>query len=215
MKKNEEYTLYVRNMAIIKMRIKSIKKIRKHMISTGYSFTDIEYCVLQIRKILELVALSSLISDYKVYEEKMDNIYKMWKADLIIKDIERINPQFYPEPTLTIKKAGEIDRLVMTNKEYLTKKRFIEVYNKCGKMLHSHNLMNGEKNITDLYLQYDLYLEKWVEWIENLLENHIVNLYETGKILYIVMGGDNNEPSGNVCEAQGIYEELSQSENVD
>lgn len=204
MKENEEYTLYLRNMAIIKMRIKSIKRIRKHIVSTAYSFTDIEYCVLQIRKILELVALSSLVSDYRVYQEKMNNIYKMWKADLILQDIERINPKFYPEPTLTVKKPGEIDRLITTNKEYLTKEVFAEVYNKCGRMLHSQNILNGEKGIVDIYLQYDSCVDKWVEWIENLLENHIVNLYETGKLLYIVMGGDDNEPSGNVCVTKGL-----------
>ncbi|SCY76105.1 hypothetical protein [Butyrivibrio sp. INlla14] len=176
MKKDFEYVQYLRNMKNIKKRIKSVKYVRNHLTSTMYTFTDIEYCTLQIRKILELIAISSLISDYKIYKEKMDSINKMWKADLIIKDLERINPKFYPEPTLTIKRVGEIDKLVVSDKEYLTKELFVEVYNKCGKMLHSLNPLCGEKSIDDLYAKYNDCIDIWIMWIENLLENHVVVL---------------------------------------
>ena len=132
----------------------------------------------------------------------------MWNADLILKDIERINPKFYPEPTLTIKRADGYDELIKSTKDYLTKERFIKVYNKCGKMLHSLNPIIGQKNIDILYSEYDSMIDVWVEWIVNLLENHTVELYESGLFLYIVMGGDESNPSGNVGKVEGDISEF-------
>lgn len=67
---------YLRNMQIIKWRIRAIKDIRTRKCHTTYPATNIEFCALQIRKILELIALSSLISDLDVYRKKFNNIEK-------------------------------------------------------------------------------------------------------------------------------------------
>lgn len=53
------------------------------------SITNIELCVLQIRKILELIALSSLVSDEDLHREKMRNVRN------VIRDAECIHPDFY------------------------------------------------------------------------------------------------------------------------
>ena len=64
--------LYLRNMQIIKWRLKAIADIRSEKTKTTFKMTNIEFCVLQVRKILELIALSSLISDHDIYNMQLN-----------------------------------------------------------------------------------------------------------------------------------------------
>lgn len=85
-------------MSLIKLRMRALSDVIRHKRTTTYEITNIEFCVLQVRKMLELIALSSLVSDADLYREKMDKVEKMWNARLIIRDIERIHPDFFPHP---------------------------------------------------------------------------------------------------------------------
>ena len=77
---------YLRNMQIIKWRMKAIKDIRMNKCHTTYPATNVEFCALQIRKILELIAFSSLISDLDVYREQLNDIEKKMECSI---DTER------------------------------------------------------------------------------------------------------------------------------
>ena len=123
--------LYLRNMQIIKWRLNAIRDIQLGKTKTTYYMTNIEFCVLQIRKILELIALSALISDQDVYDAQLKNIGSMWNAKLILSDIERIHPGFFPRPIIISpdNKYDWQDR----EEDYLTKEEFIRIYEKWGK----------------------------------------------------------------------------------
>ncbi len=187
---------YLRNMQIIKWRIRAIKDIRTNKCHTTYSATNVEFCALQIRKILELIALSSLISDLDVYREQLNDIEKKWNARLILQDIERIHPNFYPVPI-------EIDpdnkyRWLDKKTPYLTKEQFVSIYKKCGKILHEDSAFKDDKDMDSTYNQADEQINNWVLLIMNLLNTHTVHLYNKKDLFYITMGGENDRPRGNI-----------------
>lgn len=187
---------YLRNMQIIKWRIRAIKDIRTNKCHTTYSATNVEFCALQIRKILELIALSSLISDLDVYREQLNDIEKKWNARLILQDIERIHPNFYPVPI-------EIDpdnkyRWLDKKTPYLTKEQFVSIYKKCGKILHEDSAFIDDKDMDSTYNQADEQINNWVLLIMNLLNTHTVHLYNKKDLFYITMGGENDRPRGNI-----------------
>lgn len=70
------WELYLRNMSEVKRRVAAIDDIFFGRCSTTYRITNMEFCVLQIRKILELIALSALVSDADLYRERLDKIEK-------------------------------------------------------------------------------------------------------------------------------------------
>ena len=57
--KLELQCLYLRNMQEIKWRIEALDEIYLGQKTTRFFQTNVEFCVLQIRKILELIALSA------------------------------------------------------------------------------------------------------------------------------------------------------------
>ena len=96
-KRQEElHKLYLKNMSLIKLRTRALSDVMRLARTTTYEITNIEFCVLQIRKVLELIVLSSLVSDEDLYREKMGKLEKMRNARYIIRDVERIHPDFFP-----------------------------------------------------------------------------------------------------------------------
>src|SRR5579862_5091556 len=67
-----------------------------------YPATTIESVYLQFRKILELVALGSLVANKTEFSKVYAGFAKYWNAQYLVKDIERINPDFYPRPIVEV-----------------------------------------------------------------------------------------------------------------
>jgi len=185
--------LYLRNMQIIKWRLNAIRDIQTGDRKTTYRMTNIEFCVLQIRKILELIAFSSLVSDADVYREKLSKIDSMWNARLIFRDIERIHPDFYPKPIRIDPKDKSIWHDIEDG--YLTKDEFIKIYDKCGKYLHENSPFMSNQEIDHMYNEVWNQITDWGTKIINLLNTHIVCLYNQTDLFLIQMG---DPPSGNI-----------------
>ena len=67
-RRSELQKLYLNNMQEIKWRIEALDEIRFEKKTTRFFQTNIDFCVVQIRKILELIALSALVSDADIYK---------------------------------------------------------------------------------------------------------------------------------------------------
>lgn len=188
--------LYLRNMQIIKWRLKAIADIRSGKTKTTFKMTNIEFCVLQVRKILELIALSSLISDHDIYNMQLNNIGFMWNARLIISDIERIHPNFYPQPIL----IDTNDKAKWKNREdeYLTKEKFVRIYERCGRFLHENPLKMSNSDIDNAYDTVWKEIGDWGQLIINLLYTHVVQLHNQTDLYYIALGSDDETPHGNI-----------------
>jgi len=60
----------------------------------------VEFAYLQVRKALELIALATLVSNRSAYSAAYKNFEKARDARLIFRDLERVNPHFYPKPAV-------------------------------------------------------------------------------------------------------------------
>lgn len=199
-RQEELQKLYLKNMSLIKLRMRALSDVMRLERTTTYEITNIEFCVLQIRKILELIVLSSLVSDEDLYREKMGKLEGMWNARYIIRDIERIHPDFYPHP-IQIKSHqgdGEPDEFVDMAEPYLTKDKLVEIYQKCGKYLHQASPFVDEGLICRTYLSVKDDLIEWRALIIRLLSTHVIHLYDEEYMWYVVMNIEGKPPFGNI-----------------
>lgn len=195
-RKSELQIKYLRNMQLIKWRMIAIGDVLSRKNHTTYKITDVEFCVLQIRKILELIAFSSLIADMDVYDKQIGDLDKKWKAELILKDIERVHKNFYPKP-IDVDPQNKY-QWIDKKEPYLTRRDFEKIYEKCGRYLHESKLNLTDKDIDYIYNEAWQNIPKWVELIINLLSMHLVELCD-GKTSFLVqMGSNEQKPIGNI-----------------
>lgn len=165
---------YCHLMEEVKLRVWTIDDLLISQPPFKYQTAKIESIGLQFRKVLELIAFGSLVSNKEVYMQTYDNFSKAWNAELILKDLERVNPDFYPVPILEHRQAqGEVAAHIEPVKEnFLTRKQFVMVYKKCHAVVHASN-PNGSKFDPALF---ESRFPKWRELIVNLLRSHTIRL---------------------------------------
>lgn len=172
--KKPDIVMYCNVMEEIKQRTSVIDFFLVGKGHALYEPTTLESIGLQIRKILELIAMASLVANKKEYEKVYSNFASAWNAEYLLKDLERVNADFYPKPV--VEKPSDNpevkNHLEDRSNDYLTKKEFIKVYKKCGAIMHASNPM-GRK------IGYEYYKKSFPEWrqkIINLLNNHQIRL---------------------------------------
>ena len=133
--KDKERQKYTDVMNEIKRRTSVIYSFLNGERNAMYNVVNAELMCLQIRKILELIALASLVANQRIFLKKIQTLQKMWNAKYILNDIEKLNPDFYPKPIdeQPSKDDGIKKELIDIKEGYLTKKDFIEIYDKCGR----------------------------------------------------------------------------------
>jgi|SRR5271157_1662469 len=180
--------LYCNVMEEIKKRTSVVWSFLNGKSFTIYKATTIESACLQIRKILELIALASLVANKNEFATQNEKFAKVWNARLILNDLERLNPQFYPKPILELPstKPGVVNEFKDIIDGFLTKEDFLKVYEKCGAMMHSDNPYGGK---TD-YHYYDKSVPEWMEKIRILLNTHTIRLINDENLYLIHMKED-------------------------
>ncbi len=188
---------YCKCMEEIKRRIESMDAILQERCTTGYQATNIEFMCLQIRKILELIALGSLVTNEEEYKKRSKELANNpWNAKVILREIERINPRFYPKPGKQVidPQSGKLKGLTDVTEEYLTREEFPAVYNKCSDVIHSHPFFTG----TFDYKLLERNIPIWITKIIALLNHHQIQLLNDKEQLWVVM---HTAPEGKVHTA--------------
>jgi len=108
---SEAVQKYCGLMAEIKKRTAVIDAFTDGIVHAVYKATTIESIYLQFRKVLELIALGSLVANKDVFSAVYQDFAKYWNAELLVKDID----------------------------DFLTKEDLIKLYQKCGAIMHSGN----------------------------------------------------------------------------
>jgi hypothetical protein len=181
----------------IKLRIEVIRSFCNGKCNALYEQTTAESIALQIRKVLELIAMGSLVANKPEYQQIFKNFQSKWNAKNILKEIEEINPDFYPvpitsSPTTDDSEFVEVDNL---KKGFLTKSEFIDAYARCGGMLHSDNPFGKQKDTEDFLKK----TPKWVNKIITLLDTHRVKLNHNECQLWITMqSAEDNRVKGRI-----------------
>ncbi len=142
--------------------------------SAIYVPTTVETGCLQLRKVLELIAFGSLIANKEAYSAVYSDFAKHWNAGELLKSLSRINPDFYPQPVVEVPsdQPGIKHGLRKRDPDYLSDKEFVEVYGRCGVIMHAANPYSAG-------IDYDFYQKKlpiWRSRIINLLNSHEIRL---------------------------------------
>ncbi|GGC90616.1 hypothetical protein GCM10007418_07940 [Halopseudomonas salina] len=167
-------------------RVETLRDFTSGKTHCTYLQTTIESEALQLRKLLELIAFSTLVSYQEAYRSVRSDIAKDWHAARILRKIEGINPEFYPVPIDGSNRQGW-KRL---QGGYLTRKQFERLYDKCGAMLHSQNPFSKGKSSLAFHKKVPEYLER----IEILLSEHLVELAESRELIHVIAPMEENAP---------------------
>jgi len=191
-RKPPDIDLYCGVMEEIKRRSAVVGSFLNGKSSTIYKATSIESACLQVRKILELIALASLVANKTEFASQNDKFAKVWNARLILNDLERLNPHFYPKPVRELPgaKPGVTSDLQDITNGFLTKDKFLKVYERCGGIMHSDNPY-GRK--TD-YQYYDKSIPRWMEETRILLNSHTIHLLNDDNLYLIHMKEERRPP---------------------
>ena len=177
--------IYAVCMEEIKRRTEVVRSFFEGNSSTPFQQTTAESICLQVRKILELIALSSLVANKEVYSQARKNFHKDWRAQYILNDIERLNPEFYPVPCRQVldKNSGNPIQNIALTSGFLTRQEFEQIYDRCGGLLHANNPFDKAKDV-DNFLKV---APAWMDKIRVLLNLHEVQLSQAGYKLFVLM----------------------------
>lgn len=165
-------------------RVETLRDFTSGKTHCTYLQTTIESEALQLRKLLELIAFSSLVSYQEAYRSVRSDIAKDWHADRILRRIESINPKFYPAPVDGFNKK-DWNRVTSG---YLTRKQFERLYDTCGAILHSQNPFSKGKSSLSFHRKVPEYLGR----IETLLSEHLVELAESRELIHVIAPMEEN-----------------------
>lgn len=168
-----------------KRRIEVVDKVINKEITTNILITDVELMCIQIRKILELIALSSVAANQAEYQKVRSNLATLWNAKDIVKNIEAINPKYYPEPILLQGWNGDPNntRTQPVKEKYLTRDELFDIYARCGGLLHAQNPFAKKKD----FKQAAMVIPNWLKKIKTLLDKHIVNLVDSDTMFMVIL----------------------------
>jgi hypothetical protein len=175
---------YVGVMDAIKRRTSVIYSFLRGASNALYRATNVESIYLQIRMILELIALASIAANKAIFEENQKKFHKHWNPSEILKDIEKINPNYYPEPIREVpsKIKGIVNDLVAVKDGFLTKEELISNHGRCGNILHARNPYNNNLD----YQEYEEQIPKIMEKIRCLLNSHQIHLLDDHDFFYLI-----------------------------
>lgn len=174
MKHSSPIDLYLQQMKEIKRRIEVIDYFLLAGGHALYKPTTIESTCLQFRHVLELVAFGSLCANQAAYSAVHKDFASHWNAELLLKELYRVNPDFYPVPKIELPSTvpGVKNHLEDLKVGFLTKIEFVAAYKKCGAMMHARNPYGSKTG----HHFFEKALPEWREKLIKLLNNHSVKV---------------------------------------
>jgi len=153
-------------------RVRLLIEIIDHGKTLGSDVFDYEVVALNFRKILELIAYSSLVSHHAEYTAAHKNAEKHYKAKDILAEVEKFNPNFYPSPMILEFKSGDKNSphmLTPSTEDHLTREDFATLYDKCSALIHVQNILKGNQTVDFVHPP-----KVWLKKITNLLDRHVI-----------------------------------------
>ena len=185
------HVMYANCMEEIKKRTLVIDGYLKGEPPARYLQTTAECVGLQLRKILELIALASMVANQPEYRKHQKNFQREWNGKRILATLEKANPEFYPVPTMQIQdqRTGRVVETKTINSGFLTKKDYVRLYDACGSILHARNpFARGERDASTFLSD----TPTWMERIRVLLNHHQIQLLDTDKQIWVLMQADSD-----------------------
>jgi len=183
---------YAELMHEVRLRLSVLNSFFEGVADTTYIRTNTESMCLQVRKVLELIAFSTLVSHREGYVKIRNDLGKDWHAIRILKAVELINPSFYPRPVRGFSKAKPNGKshFVKLRNGFLSREQFVRLYDSCGDILHATNPFSTEINFNSFCLR----LQPSILRIELLILEHSVQLAESKDLLWVHVPLNLSEP---------------------
>ena len=174
MKHASPLDLYLQQMQEIKRRTEVIDYFLLAGGHALYKPTTVESICLQIRQVLELIAFASLCANKAAYSAVHKDFASHWNAEILLRDIARVNPDFCPAPKIERPSPtpGIKNHLEDLKEGFLTKEDFITAYKKCGAMMHARNPYGSKTG----HHYFEKAIPVWREKIVKLLNIHSVKV---------------------------------------
>jgi hypothetical protein len=179
---------YCNLMQEIKHRTAVISAFGSDKAGTPFRATTIECVYLQFRKILELIAFGSLVANRREFSKVYADFAKCWNAHYLLRDIERINPGFYPHPIAELPAGKPRVQAELAEKRdgFLTRVEFLKLYEKCGAIIHAGNPYGSQVD----YGYYERNIRSWRDKIIGLLNCHTIKLVNDPNLYLLHMKED-------------------------
>lgn len=150
----ETVNTYSDLMALIKSRLNILKDLTdNHRHYPGWAV--IELTQLQIRLVCETFAAACHVAHGDLPGTRTSEMREAYRADFLIKKLEKLHPYFYPQPTRQVLASGQPTGWEGASPatDYLTKKQLLESYHAADTILHMGNL-RGAVNRTKMKFDY-------------------------------------------------------------
>ncbi len=185
----QELHSYCALMDEVKKRTYAITDMLQGKTTTSYKATNIEFMCLQIRKMLELISMGSLVLNKEEFDAIGLEYARHGNARLILQDIERLNPDFYPLAIQdeSSQRSDIKNDLDIKTTGYLTREDFVKVYEKCGRMMHANKPFGTNVDLD----YYNSKIPEWRNLIIGLLNCHVIHL-KGGEGIFIIHMQENN-----------------------
>ena len=166
---------YLAQMEEIKLRLDSMRTMSNIPQLPPAVATESTY--LQIRKVLELIAMASLVTNrraLKSIRSSQRKLGKMWNGGKILRMVENVNPDFYPSPFVEVPsvRLGVKAELRPLTRGFLERREFEVLYAKCNSILHADNPMGSNADYWSLRME----APDWIGKIMRLLTLHEIRL---------------------------------------
>lgn len=182
----EEQQKYVDLMSEIKNRIDFLTSFRANLPSPVLA----ELVAVQIRKAIEGVVFSSLISNVETYSEIYRDFAEHWKIGRICERIKKGNPDYLPIPVRERQvSAQEFELDHLSGPEYFTEADLLAMYQACSEIIHRPNPYKVASHSPAMFLQNaPAFTKKMIATLNshqvhpfNDREIYLVHMFEPGR----------------------------------
>ena len=171
-----------------------------------YNWTWVEFLSLQLRMILETIALGCLVANQSDWPRSPSDLQKAWNAGIILSELENIQPECFPVPLIEIPPGSEARSIDTAGRyrgellprppgDWLTRVEFTELYGRLGTILHARNPLGQSPE----YQYYQDNIPVWYNKIIKLLNRHRISIRESNRMYVVQMNASpDGGPDGDV-----------------
>jgi len=142
---------------------------------------ELEFCFLQIRLSIELIALATLAAHNEIEGFRRKDLMKAWHADNLIKQLARLNDDAFPR-AITVSVADEDGVADMyVHHHAADRERLLRIYAQCGDRLHSGSLRSILRDGGKFYQVSDV--TDATNFIVSLMDQHVILLPDDKRMM--------------------------------
>lgn len=185
----EDAVVYANCINEIKTRLAIVKRPPSKDFLEGVFY--LEFICLQIRKICELFAFSTLTANRQEYMKLRREFEKDWNFTRIIESVSKVNEKYFPEPLEPVlDQTGKPTRYEGIKNDFLTIEDIKKIYRLCCDLVHAQNHYKDLDNFYPRkYEEFLTWMERFRDWRERfikLLNCHVIGVNTTElKKIYI------------------------------